>query len=81
MSSTYQVLVKPNKKQNRVYWIPSDMFGESETIVVEITVPPIDGKANKEVIKLLADFFEVSKSCIKIQHGLKSKLKIVRIKS
>lgn len=40
---------------------------------------PQDGKANKELIELLADYFSVPKSCIKITSGLTSKIKMVVI--
>lgn len=40
---------------------------------------PIEGRANKEIINLLADYFDVPKSLIKISKGLKSKNKIIEI--
>lgn len=40
---------------------------------------PIEGKANKAVVKILADYFGVSKSRIKIIFGLKSREKIIEI--
>jgi len=44
-----------------------------------ITAPAIDGKANKALIKLLADYFEVPKGRIQITKGLKSRLKTISI--
>lgn len=41
--------------------------------------PAVDGKANKAVIALLADYFEVSKSQVKITGGLTSRNKIIEI--
>lgn len=41
---------------------------------------PIEGRANKEVIDLLSDYFDIPKSLIKISKGLKSKNKVVEIK-
>ena len=39
----------------------------------------MDGKANDAVIAILADYFEVSKSKVKIVGGLKSRNKIIEI--
>ncbi len=46
---------------------------------VSIKERPIKGKANKQVIKTLANYFNVSKSKIEIVSGLKSKEKILKI--
>jgi uncharacterized protein (TIGR00251 family) len=46
---------------------------------VYVTVPPEDGKANKEVIKLLAKHFGVAKSRISLVRGHTSKDKIIEI--
>jgi len=44
-----------------------------------LTAPPVDGQANDMLIKLLADFFDVSKSSIIIVGGKTAKTKIVEI--
>lgn len=38
-----------------------------------------DGEANKKVIEILADYFDVSKSQIEIVSGQKSKKKIINV--
>lgn len=40
---------------------------------------PIEGQANKEIVGLLADYFDVCKSQITILRGRKSKTKIIEI--
>lgn len=40
---------------------------------------PEKGKANQKLTKILADYFGVSKSSVKILHGEKSTLKIIEI--
>lgn len=37
----------------------------SGSLLVHVKDPPIDGKANQAVIKLLSDYFEIPKSRIK----------------
>jgi hypothetical protein len=60
----------------------SEVVGEMSdgTLKIKLTTPPIDGKANEELIKLLAKHFSVAKIDIQILQGLKSKNKIVEIK-
>jgi len=45
----------------------------------KLTAPPVNGQANKALIKLLADYFGVSKSSITIVGGKTAKTKIVDI--
>jgi len=51
-----------------------------KTLRVKVAAPPIEGKANKELINILSKHFKVSKSKISIIGGEKSRNKIVEIK-
>ncbi len=42
--------------------------------------PPVNGRANKALIEVLADYFDTSKSSIRILRGHKSRKKIIEIK-
>ena len=44
-----------------------------------VTVAPEKGKANQEVIKLLAKYFQVAKSKVKIISGKTAKIKLIEI--
>lgn len=68
-----QVKVKPNSQQQI---IEEALDG---SLTVHLKSPPVDGKANKELIELLAKKFDVSKSQIRIKSGLSSKNKLVEI--
>ena len=46
---------------------------------IYLTAAPVQGKANKELIKLLAEKLGVSKSKVKIIRGEKSKEKVVEV--
>ena len=48
-------------------------------LIARLTAPPVDGKANTQLIELLADYFKVAKSKVEIISGLTSKIKRVRI--
>jgi uncharacterized protein (TIGR00251 family) len=67
------VKVKPNSRQQK---IEQEVDGSWK---VSWKSPPIDGKANQELIGLLAKQFKVSKSHIQIKLGLSSKNKPVEI--
>ena len=52
---------------------------ESGDLSVGIKAPPEKGKANQELIKKLAKYFEVDESKVKIISGLSSRNKVVEI--
>ncbi len=47
--------------------------------VVRVNTPPVDGKANKRVLEILADYFNRPPSTINLVRGAKSKLKVFEI--
>jgi len=48
-------------------------------MIIACTSPAAKGKANKSVIRLLSDFFNVSNNCVNIISGFKSRNKIIQI--
>ncbi len=71
--TTLSVKVKPNSKQQK---IQSEAEG---VLTVRLKSPPTDGKANNELIKLLAKKYGVRKSQVTIKSGLTSKWKRIEI--
>ena len=67
------VKVKPNAKQQKIEAITDG------SLKISLKSPPIDGKANLELIHLLAKHFQVSKSQVMIKSGQNNKSKIVEI--
>jgi len=67
------VKVKPNSRESRV-----ENLGEKRFLVA-VKAPPQEGRANREVVEILATYFCVPKSQIALVGGLKSKQKIVEI--
>lgn len=58
----------------------SEIVGEyNGDLKVRLTSPPVDGKANKELIKILAKELKVAKSNIEIISGKTSKSKRIQI--
>jgi uncharacterized protein (TIGR00251 family) len=58
----------------------SEIVGsEGDTLKVRIAAPPVKGKANKALVKLLAKTLGVSGSQVEIISGHKTRRKIVRV--
>ncbi|GAB4283392.1 MAG: DUF167 domain-containing protein [Oscillatoriaceae cyanobacterium] len=66
-----QVKVKPNSKQQKITLEPDG------SLTVQLKSPPVDGKANQELIAILAEQFQVPKSQINIKLGHSSKTKLI----
>ena len=49
--------------------------------LVRVKAQPREGKANEAVIKLLAEYFGVSRSSVRITSGLSGRNKIVEIRT
>jgi uncharacterized protein YggU (UPF0235/DUF167 family) len=69
---TIQVKVKPGARVS--------LFHEQAdgSWLAQLKSPPVDGKANKELIALIAGHFGCTKSSIKIKSGQSSKLKLIQ---
>lgn len=67
------VQVKTNSKHESVE------KNKENSYTVRVNTPPVDGKANKRVIELLAKYLNQPKSSIQIVSGFKSKIKIIQI--
>ena len=52
-----------------------------EELKIAITAPPVDGQANKHLIKFLSKQFKVPKGAVIVEKGQLNRHKLVRIKS
>ena len=68
------VHAKPGARQNRIVKQLDD-----STYVIEVTALPIEGKANKALIELLAEHFNVSKTRIELKRGATTRIKQLEI--
>lgn len=67
-----QVKIKPNSKMEGV-------LQEGELYVVHVHERPVEGKANRALVRVLAEHFRVPQSEVSIVHGQKSRTKTVLI--
>lgn len=70
-----QVKVKPNSKNPRIE------EAADGSLTVYLKSPPIEGRANDELIERLAGRFGVPKSRIRIKSGVASRHKLVEIET
>ncbi|MGB3640730.1 MAG: DUF167 domain-containing protein [Rivularia sp. (in: cyanobacteria)] len=67
------VKVKPNSKEQKI-------IDEADgSLTIRLKSPPVDGKANEELIKVLSKKFNVPKSYIRIKSGASSRQKLIEI--
>jgi uncharacterized protein len=67
------VKVKPNSR------ISALEPAEGRPWLARLKSAPIDGKANEELIALLAEHFQCRKSAVSIKSGVTARVKVVRI--
>ena len=72
-SRVIQIKVKPNSRASLLEQ------NEDGTWLAQIKSPPVDGKANAELIVLVAKHFQCRKSDVSIKSGASSRIKLVQI--
>lgn len=79
------VKAKPNSKMEKVERVsqPSlnleDSKSELVTYKVSVKEPPILGRANKAIIRALAEYFDIERSSIHLLYGQTSRQKVFEI--
>jgi len=73
-SRTIQVKVKPNARVS-LLTAPT----EGSVWLAQLKSPPVDGKANDELIKLVAETLGCRKSQVAIKSGASGRMKLVQI--
>jgi uncharacterized protein len=73
--SFIQVKVKPSSRESAVEELEDGSF------LVMLKAQPVEGKANAELITLLARHFKVPKACVTIKSGAGARIKLVSIES
>ncbi len=75
IKKTIQVKVKPNARLSSLTE-PADNDGAWQA---QLKSPPVDGKANEELVALVANHFGCSKSSVSIKSGASGRIKLVQI--
>lgn len=70
---TIQVKVKPNARSSSLEEVEAGLW------LAQLKSPPVDGKANDELVALVAGHFGCPKSAVSIRSGASARLKLLRI--
>lgn len=68
-----QVKVKPGSRTSGLEQLPDGSW------VARLKSPPVDGKANAELVTLVAQRFHCAKSSVSIRSGASGRLKTIRV--
>ncbi len=68
-----QVKVKPGSREAKFVKAEGDMYEAS------VRARPVDGKANSELIELVAGHFGLRKSQVQVKSGSKGRIKILEL--
>lgn len=71
--------VTPGARKNEILGWEDDYPQVGRVLKVKIAAPPVEGKANKEIVLFLAKALRVSKSSIELLHGTSGRIKLVEI--
>lgn len=72
-STFVECRIHPNASKDSIEGIREDRLS------VRLSAPPIEGKANKALIKFLSKNLHIAKSRIAISQGDKSRIKVLRL--
>jgi len=72
---TLQVKVTPNARAASLEQLPDGSW------TARLKSPPIDGKANQELVALIAAHFGCAKSAVHIKAGASGRRKLVRVET
>jgi len=70
---TLQVKVKPNARRSELELQPDGSW------LALLKSPPVDGKANQELLALIAEHFGLRKSQVQIRSGASGRMKLIQL--
>jgi uncharacterized protein len=70
---TIQVKVKPNARSSSLEEAEGGLW------LAQLKSPPVDGKANEELVALVARHFGCARAAVSIKSGASGRLKLIRI--
>jgi hypothetical protein len=68
------VRVKPNSRRPRIE------AAADGALIAHLAAPPLEGRANRELLERLAEYLSVPKSRLRIRSGAASRAKLVEIR-
>jgi len=75
---SFGVRVNPRASRTRLLGVAGE--GAEAALKIALAVPPVDGRANEELISYLADLLGVARSAVEVIAGEHSRNKVVRVR-
>jgi len=75
MAIILRVKVKPRARTSSLVQAPDG------TWLAKLKAPPVDGKANEELVALVAEHFQCRKASVTIKSGASGRMKLVKIEA
>ena len=70
---TLRVKVKPNAGSSSLERLPDGSW------IAKLKSPPVDGKANRELIGLVAGHFRCAKAAVRVKAGASGRVKLIEV--
>jgi uncharacterized protein (TIGR00251 family) len=79
MTARITVRLSPRSSRDQVVGFEASADGESEVLRVRVTAPPVDGRANTALTRLLAKRLGVARGAVEVVSGQSSRQKVVAV--
>lgn len=71
--------VTPGARRNEILGWEDDYPQIGRVLRVKIAAPPVEGKANKEIVTFMAKTLGIPKSAIELLHGSTGRIKLIQV--
>lgn len=71
--------VTPGARRNEILGWEEDYPQIGRVLRVKIAAPPVEGKANKEIVAFMAKTLGIPKSAVELLHGSTGRIKLIQV--
>lgn len=71
--------VTPGARKNEILGWEEDYPQIGRVLRVKIAAPPVEGKANKEIVAFMAKTLRIPKSSVELLHGSTGRIKLIEV--
>lgn len=71
--------VTPGARRNEILGWEEDYPQIGRVLRLKIAAPPVEGKANKEIVAFMAKTLGIPKSAVELLHGSTGRIKLIQI--
>lgn len=71
--------VTPGARKNEILGWEEDYPQIGRVLRVKIAAPPVEGKANKEIVTFMAKSLGIPKSAVELLHGSTGRIKLIQV--